>query len=158
MFVYFLKLYLDKVGLAVISSPWTSANGQWNDFHWIKFLHNSQVIHIFRCEFQIQSLLLLLLFQKSCQVNVLAFWANGWNQNHCCPLGLFVRLLPSHGWGFKTYPLCSQSVCSQIQDDSDTDKNPTPSCPSSPSLGSPETKDESNAQKSRFSVFDFMDF
>lgn len=73
IFVYFLKLYLDKVGLAMICSPWTGANGQQNDFRWIKFLHNSQIIHIFRCEFQIQSLLLLLWFWKSCQVDVLTF-------------------------------------------------------------------------------------
>lgn len=74
------------------------------------------------------------------------------------PFGIVVRLLPSHGWRFKMYPRCSQFVCSQIQDDSDTDKNPTPSCPSSPSLGRPETKDKSNAQKPRFRVLDFMDF
>ena len=77
----------------MIDSQWMSAKGQWNDFRWIKFLHNSQIIHIFRCEFQIQSLLLLPLFQESCQVDVLTFQASGWNLNHCFHLGLFVRLL-----------------------------------------------------------------
>lgn len=78
------------------------------------------------------------------------------NQNHCCPLGLLSDSCRPIAEGSKCIPGVP-SLCAQSQDDSDTDKNPTPSCPSSPSLGSPETKVESlNAQKSKFRVLDFV--
>lgn len=41
---------------------------------------------------------LLLLFEEPCQVDVLTPHANGWNPNHCFPLGLFVSLLKSQDW------------------------------------------------------------
>lgn len=138
----------------MINSQWISASGQWNDFRWIKFLHNSQIIRIFRCEFQIQSLLLLPLFQDSCQVDVLTFQANDWNLNHCFHLGLFVRLLksqdvspvlftvcalPDPGWF--SYRLESNIFCTSI-----------------PFLGSPEIKDDENFEKSRVILYHFTDF